>query len=83
MTLAEAVVREAVQLAPRDPTLPIQTAFARGLARDGYVLAWDEYGQYPTLRAALPNELDLPATDDEVMVLAIGANCVYQYRTGG
>ena len=66
MTLAEGVVREAVQLAQRDSTLPIQTAFARGLARDGYVLSWDEYERSPTLRAALPNEIDLPATDDEV-----------------
>lgn len=66
MTLAEGVVREAVQLAQRDSTLAIQTAFAHGLARDGYVLSWDEYERSPTLRAALPNEIDLPATDDEV-----------------
>lgn len=66
MTLAEAVVREAVQLAHSEPTLPIQTAFARGLARDGYVLSWDDYGRNPTLRAALPDELNLPVTDDEV-----------------
>jgi hypothetical protein len=37
----------------------------RGLARDGYVISWDEQGR-ATLRAALPAELELPAIDDEV-----------------
>lgn len=66
VTLAEAVVREAVHLARVNPDSPVQTAFARGLARDGYVLSWNHYGTKAVLRAALPDELDLPATDDEV-----------------
>ncbi len=66
MTLGEAVVRQAAQLAQPDATHPLQTAFARGLARDGYVLAWDGYGRNATFRAALPNEIQLPQTDDEV-----------------
>ena len=66
VTLAEAVVREAVHLARPNSDLPEQTAFARGLARDGYVLSWDEHGGKAVLRAALPDELNLPATDDEV-----------------
>jgi hypothetical protein len=48
ITLAEAVVREAIQLPQSEPAFPIQTAFARGLARDGWVLSWDENGQNPT-----------------------------------
>jgi len=66
MTLAEAVVRQAISLLERDRLFPIQVAFARGLARDGYVLAWDERGRNATLRSALPEEIELPATDDEV-----------------
>ena len=66
MTLGEAVVRQAVQLAQSNPDQTLQIAFARGLARDGYVLAWDDYGRNPTLRAALPEEIHLPQTDDEV-----------------
>lgn len=66
MTLAEAVVREALHLSRDGTTLRTQTAFARGLARDGYVLSWDEYGKNPTLRTALPDALDLPSSDDEV-----------------
>jgi hypothetical protein len=66
VTLAEAVIREAVQLAQQNSEYHLQTAFVRGLARDGYVIYWDEYGRCPRLRAALPGEVDLPATDDEV-----------------
>lgn len=66
MTLGEAVVRQAAQLAQQDSTQPLQTAFARGLARDGYVLVWDDYGRNASIRAALPNEIQLPETDDEV-----------------
>lgn len=35
MTLGEAVVRQAAQLAQQDSVNALQTAFARGLARDG------------------------------------------------
>lgn len=66
MTLGEAVIRQAAQLAQRDSDQPQQTAFARGLARDGYVLAWDNYGRNASIRAALPGEIQLPETDDEV-----------------
>lgn len=66
MTLGEAVIRQASQLAQQDPTHALQTAFARGLARDGYVLTWDEYGRNASIRAALPGEIQLPQTDDEV-----------------
>jgi hypothetical protein len=65
VALAEAVVREAVQLTRPDPFQPSETAFARGLARDGYVVFFDANDR-PTLRAALPEELGLPAVDDEV-----------------
>lgn len=66
MTLGEAVVREALQLL--HPTLgtPTQTALLRGLARDGFVVEFDECGKNPKLRAARPEEVDLPASDNEV-----------------
>ena len=66
LSLAEAVIREAVQLMRPEPVHEIETAFARGLARDGYVVAFDEENHRPKLRAALPEELGLPAVDDEV-----------------
>lgn len=65
-TLAEAVVREAVRLLHPHSTGSGQSAFLRGLARDGYVVSWGEPYDPATLRAALPDEIDLPATDDEV-----------------
>jgi hypothetical protein len=66
MTLGEAVIREAAQLTRSDSTHQSQMTFVRGLARDGYVLAWDEYGRNASLRTALPDEIQLPRTDDEV-----------------
>lgn len=66
MTLGEAVVRQAAQLAQQDSVHALQTAFARGLARDGYVLTWGDYGRDASIRAALPTEIQLPQTDDEV-----------------
>ncbi|WBO21747.1 hypothetical protein [Sphingomonas abietis] len=66
MTLAEAVVREAVLLVNIRFENPKQTAFLRGLARDGYVVEIDDDGRTPRLRAALPEEIDLPASDNEV-----------------
>jgi hypothetical protein len=66
MTLGEAVVHEAVILVSPSFEAPVQTAFLRGLARDGFVVEFDDRGKNPTLRAALPEEVDLPATDDEV-----------------
>lgn len=66
MTLGEAVIRQAAQLAQPDAKHPLQAAFARGLARDGYVLAWDDHGDKPSICAALPNEIQLPEADDEV-----------------
>ena len=66
MTLGEAVIRQAAQLAQQHATHALQTAFARGLARDGYVLTWDDYGPNASIRAALPGDIHLPQTDDEV-----------------
>lgn len=66
VTLGEAVVREAVQLLSAEPSLPREIALGRGLARDGYVVSFDDYGRNPKLRAALPGEIQLPETDDEV-----------------
>ncbi len=77
MTLGEAAVREAVQLMQADSTFPRQLAFERGLARDGYVVAFNGYGSPPLLRAALPDEIQLPDTDDEVHQLLK----VFQYAT--
>lgn len=72
-TLAEAVVREAVALLrPRFPS-PDQDAFLRGLARDGYVVELHEGKTPPRLRMALPDEIALPETDDEVRQL-LGQN---------
>ncbi|MBL0930453.1 MAG: hypothetical protein IBJ15_10075 [Alphaproteobacteria bacterium] len=66
MTLGEAVVHEAALLAQPDATHPLQTAFVRGLARDAFVLIWDDLGRNGSIRAALPGEIQLPETDDEV-----------------
>jgi hypothetical protein len=66
MTLSEAVVREAILLLNPGFEMPVQTAFLRGLARDGFVVEFDDRKRNPTLRAALPEEIDLPETDDEV-----------------
>lgn len=63
--LADAVVREAVPLMRRKPFHDTEIAFARGLARDGYVISFDENDRL-TLRTALPEEFGLPAVDDEV-----------------
>ena len=66
MTLGEAVVRQAAQLAKQDSDHALQTAFARGLARDGYVLTSGDCGGDASIRAALPTQIQLPQTDDEV-----------------
>ena len=66
MTLGEAVVREAVQLAQPASTDEAHMTLLRGLARDGFVLMPAVDGQSASIRAALPNEVQLPATDDEV-----------------
>jgi hypothetical protein len=63
LSLAEAVVREAVTQMRPEPSHETEIAFARGLARDGYVVAFDERDR-PTLRSALPEDLGLPAVDD-------------------
>jgi hypothetical protein len=71
VTLAEAVVREAVALTSTTPygRQEQQGRLVRALALDGFVIQWNEnpgLGEVPLLRAALPAEVDLPATDDEV-----------------
>jgi hypothetical protein len=72
MSLVEAVVREALVLLTPDAAQHGPSALLRGLARDGYVVEWAHSGTAPpVLRAALPAEIDLPATDDEVHRLLI------------
>jgi hypothetical protein len=69
LTLVEAVVREAVEVMRTQPAHEDeQNKLTRALALDGFVVQFaDRYSQSPPiLRAALPNEVDLPATDDEV-----------------
>lgn len=67
VTLAEALVREAAQLAIPASTDALHTDFLRGLARDGFVLVPPaNSGQRASIRAALPGEIHLPTTDDEV-----------------
>jgi hypothetical protein len=71
VTLAEAIVREAVALTSASPysRQEQQDRLVRTLALDGFVIQWTESpgtGTAPLLRAALPSEVDLPATDDEV-----------------
>ncbi|QRG09954.1 hypothetical protein EZH22_29860 (plasmid) [Xanthobacter dioxanivorans] len=68
-SLAEAFVREAVSLAEQSSSSIRQRDLLRGLARDGYVVVWGEWRAPPKLRAALPEEVDLPAADDEVREL--------------
>lgn len=66
MTLGEAVVREALPLLNPRFEEKKQTAFLRGLARDGYAIEVSDNGKDVRLRAALPEEIDLPASDNEV-----------------
>lgn len=71
VTLVEAVVREAVALTSANPYVrhEQQERLVRALALDGFVIQWNEnlgMRESPLLRAALPDEVDLPATDDEV-----------------
>ncbi len=68
-TLAEAFVREAVAFATQDSQDHRQLVFERGLARDGFVIIWSEFERAASLRSALPDEVDLPASDDEVRSL--------------
>lgn len=68
MTLTEATVREAIALAVDTASPSVeQERLLRALALDGFVVQWDEGASAsPHLRAALPDEVDLPSTDDEV-----------------
>lgn len=68
-TLAEAFVREAVTFASQGSQDHRQLALERGLARDGFVIVRSESDCVPSLRSALPDEVDLPASDDEVRTL--------------
>lgn len=69
-TLFEALVREAVAVTSSRPRhSETQERLVRALALDGFVIQWNEdfdEQTAPRLRAALPEEVDLPATDDEV-----------------
>lgn len=66
VTLGEAIVREALQMLNMRFKTPPQTAFLRGLARDGFVVEEGDRGDKPRLRAALPDEVNLPASDSEL-----------------
>ncbi|MCX5538124.1 hypothetical protein M3A49_01195 [Paraburkholderia sp. CNPSo 3076] len=69
VTLAEAVVREAVSTMTPSTHSEGQERLMRALALDGFVIQWSEASRgraAPSLRAALPDEVDLPETDDEV-----------------
>ncbi|WP_302893634.1 hypothetical protein [Ralstonia pseudosolanacearum] len=71
VTLMEAVVREAVSLTSMSTysRLEQQERLERALALDGFVIQRNEepgIGETPLLRAALPGEVHLPETDDEV-----------------
>ncbi len=74
MTLGEAVVREALTFM-RPPLAHyhknLRTDFKRGLARDGYVISFDQDEDRPILLSALPadSELELPEADDEIRKL--------------
>ena len=65
VSLAEAIVREALAFLAQEQ--PQSQRLLRGLARDGFVVEWVD-GE-PRLRAALPEQLQLPTTDDEVHAL--------------
>lgn len=64
LSLAEAVVREAVAVTREDWRGEAEEKFERALARDGYFLTWNQSGK-AALRPALPVELGAE-TDDEV-----------------
>ena len=64
--LGEAVVREAAQLAQPTGRQAVHVAFLRGLARDGFVLVPGSHDSSVSIRTALPNQIQLPQTDDEV-----------------
>ncbi len=70
VTLTEAVVREAVALALGPPAqFAEQDRLTRALALDGFVIEFRDDSNAraePLLRAALPDEVNVPATDDEV-----------------
>lgn len=65
VTISEAVVRAAVTETSAGSSRIEQSDFLHGLALDGYVVEWQESAR-PLLRAALPEEIDMPQTDDEV-----------------
>ncbi len=76
-TLGEAVVREALQLLNLRLKTSPQTAFLRGLARDGFVVEEGDRGEPVRLRSALPEEVNLPASDSELHELLRS----YQFHT--
>jgi hypothetical protein len=72
MTLGEALVREAAQLADSSSSAsPTHARFLRGMARDGFVLTPGSDGNSASVRASLPEQIQLPSTDDEVHHLLV------------
>lgn len=74
VTLAEATVREAVASTRASSASTAQERFVRALGLDGFVVEWNDCGQPPLMRAALPSEINLPQTDDETHQLLRGFN---------
>lgn len=70
VTVAEALVREAVAVMYDGVTDPTQENLRRSLARDGFVVSWEAgecaQGSPPWLRRSLPASVDLPESDDEL-----------------
>lgn len=71
MTIGEALIREAVRLmSPSPDSYQEQKDFERCLALDGFYVSWEEgdcgAGSPPWLRRGLPQNVDLPASDDQV-----------------
>jgi len=70
MTHGEALVREAVRMMTSPSRYEHQSQLERCLARDGFTVSWDEgdcgQGTPPWLRRSLPQNVDLPAGDDQV-----------------
>ena len=68
MSLAEAMVRAAMTVAPRVRQGLQWVAFTAGLKRDGFVLVEDEDQRIFQLHRMLPEVADLPSASDEVHI---------------
>lgn len=69
ISLQEAIVHAATDVAPRARRGQEWAAFCSGLERDGFSLIEDEDGHSVNLRRMHPEIADIPAADDEVHLL--------------